>query len=321
MIYAPDVSYFQKPVDDSFTRQWLIFRCCDGTFPDPNAATNAAWCRKAAASGRLLGWTTYVVYRPGWNAAVIQRLKALGPLDRVMIDVESWPVNGKPSISGDHSREINVLVDAVAALVGQGNVWVYGNVGDLDAIYPWRRPYVQYVIAAYGTVRPTWPNMVGWQYTDGRVTSDARPSVTPPFGRCDHNELYVDGLSGQGGGTPITEDIDMTPEQAARLVNIEAILGRVQNLILDPAIGIMHRADNATAAGNNAAEIASEVRNALNDPAHGVLVRVAALQAALAALPSPVGGAPVDVTGLAAQILALPGDVVAALVSKLKELS
>lgn len=202
MIIAPDVSYFQVRVDSSFNRQWLIFRCCDGAFVDPNASFNADWSRGAVVQGRILGWTTYVVYRPGKNASVLANLRNLGPLDRVMIDVEAWRGTSSP-IVGDHSADINFLVASIVALgVPFKNVWRYGNVGDLASIHPRPLPGQLTIVAGYSATRPNVANVVGWQYTNGVENHTANPSSTPPFGHCDHNELYVDELSPSGGGIP-----------------------------------------------------------------------------------------------------------------------
>lgn len=199
MIIAADVSYYQPQADDSYTRPWLIIRCCDGDFLDPKAIGNADWCRGAVAERRMLGWTAYVVYRPGKNAEILEHLTEIAPLDRVMIDVESW--GGQ--IVGNHAAEINSLADSIGNAIGQANVWVYGNRGDLASIDPGNQRLT--VVAAYGSTKPTLPNMIGWQYTNGQVKSGNRPLASAPFGACDHNELYVDELSPQGGGIPIPD--------------------------------------------------------------------------------------------------------------------
>jgi len=213
-IIACDVSYFQLPVDNSYPHKWLIFRCCDGGFLDPHAAQNVAWSRAAVKSGRMLGWTTYVVYRPGQNTAVLANLARVGFDGRVMIDVESW--GGQ--IRGDHSGEITVLANAIAAKAGSARVWVYGNASDLAAIYPTRPAWLKVVLASWGGTnrKPDYPNLIGWQYTDGEANFNVPglPSSTPPFGACDHNVLYITETA-EGVGTEIKkpptseEDDDM----------------------------------------------------------------------------------------------------------------
>lgn len=214
MIFAADVSKYQTQVTDAYTRQWLIIRCCDGNTFDVNAVGNADWCRGAVAEGRMVGWTAYVVYRPGLNSAVIANLKKIQPLDRVMIDIESW--GGQ--ITGNHAAEINALASSIAGLVGSTHVWVYGNAGDLNSIDPGRGQLT--VVAAYGTKKPTLPNMIGWQYTNGVTASGSRPLSSAPFGPCDHNELYVDELSPSGGGVIIGGDVPVL--DATDIANIWA---------------------------------------------------------------------------------------------------
>lgn len=211
MIYSADVSKYQVQVNNQYTRQWLIIRCCDGNTFDQNAVGNADWCRGAVAQGLMVGWTAYVVYRPGLNAAVIANLKRILPLDRVMIDIESW--GGQ--ITGNHAAEINALAASIGQIVGPTNVWVYGNAGDLNSIDPGRTQLT--VVAAYGTKKPALPNMIGWQYTNGQTVSGSRPLSSAPFGACDHNELYVDELSPSGGGVIIGGNVT-TPAQDAAAV-------------------------------------------------------------------------------------------------------
>lgn len=205
MIIAPDVSYYQVKVDSSYDREWFIFRGCDGGFLDPNASFNADWSRGAVAEGLISGWTMYVVYRPGMNAAIMSNLAKLGPADRLEIDIESWPINGRPTITGDHSADINSLALDLAAVVGQTNVWRYGNAGDLDSIHPHPVAGQLERTAGYTPTRPVRVNQIGWQYTNGVENHTSNPSTSAPFGACDHNELYVDELSPDGGGIPITK--------------------------------------------------------------------------------------------------------------------
>ncbi len=189
---ACDISYWQPPVDDSYPHRWLIFRCCDATFHDPNCDHNNAWASAAVANGRLDGWTAYGVYRPGMNPAVLNHAARLPPGGHVMIDVESWG----GAIGGDHSTEINALLDGLRALFpgqlipGLDRVWAYGNRADLASIFP-NRGNTPVVVASYGGSKPDVPNLIGWQYTDGRYSVAGLPSSTPPFGACDHNELYL----------------------------------------------------------------------------------------------------------------------------------
>lgn len=191
---ACDISEFQPLVDQSYPYRWLILRCCDGGYVDRHLDHNLAWAVAAKANRRLDGFAVYVVYEPGQNNTILHNLNAAAvPTDcTIMIDVESW--DGK--IRGDHSTEINQLVAALAQRQAgaRDRVWCYGNRGDLASIYPSRPGWLGVVVASYGvpTVTLDGPGrLVGHQYTDGTDTVPGLPSSSPPFGRCDHNQLYL----------------------------------------------------------------------------------------------------------------------------------
>lgn len=211
-VIACDVSYFQPAVTDAYPHPWLIFRCCDGDFADPHCDTNARWAAKATAAGKMLGWTAYVVYRPGRNQAVLNHVAGLPAGGHIMIDAEPW--NGQ--IVGDHSTEINQLAEALASRYGRSRVWAYGNRGPDLTIWPNKPPWIGWLVASYGATKPQVPNMIGWQYTDGSWAIPGKPNASAPFGACDHNELYITAESAQSGHAvqipkPASpeEDIDM----------------------------------------------------------------------------------------------------------------
>lgn len=193
--FAPDVSEFQVPVDDSFNRDWLIFRVSFNGNVDSRARQNLAWAKKARADGRIKGFTGYVVPLPGGNAACVASLDAIGfPADApVMIDAEKW--RGQTyEIFGDHSDQFNELA---RLLRGRQNgrddlVWAYGNRGPDIEVWPRKADWLGWVVASYGGSKPDEPNMIGWQYTNGQpeYDRDGFPHATPPFGRCDHNALF-----------------------------------------------------------------------------------------------------------------------------------
>jgi hypothetical protein len=210
MYVSVDVSEFQLPVDDTYPHEWFSFRVCDGDYLDHHAAQNLAWAIRARAAGKLHGFTVYVVYRPGENAAVLANLNTLHvPTDcHVMVDVESW----RGEIQGDHSREINELVSALARRQGTGSrVWGYGNRGDLGNIWPHRPDWLMVIVASYGGDKPEMPNMIGWQYTDGQYAVPGLPQSTPPFGRCDHNVFYMT--------QPQEEDVPLTDAEIAKIAD------------------------------------------------------------------------------------------------------
>jgi len=83
-------------------------------------------------------------------------------------------------------------------------------------------------------------------------------------------DKFFGGQPSGSGSTPIEEE-DMTPDESARLKNIESILAKLQNAILDPTIGISKSSAEASDRALNAAQISSEVRNLINDPNAGIL--------------------------------------------------
>lgn len=208
-----DVSEFQVPVTDAYPHDWFSFRICDGTYIDRNAALNLAWAKKAAAAGRIAGYTGYCVYRP--NTSTLQTvMRVIGAPDEhltVMVDVESWG----GAIHGNQSQAITALANGLGEWLGdRRRVLAYGNHADLEALYPIRPPWLRFIVASYGTVQPVFPNMIGWQYSDGdsRWPSPAGlPRKSKPFGSCDHN--VFPGLSaaelavslGVGGDMPLSD--------------------------------------------------------------------------------------------------------------------
>lgn len=190
-LYA-DVSEWQVGVDDSYPYPVLCIRSNDGTYRDRRWRNNYAWCRRNAAAGRLTFFIAYFVWRPNWRRAVETFCEQVGtphPKMAVMLDVESW--GGR--IRGDHSAGINAAYGAVGDFVGDtAKVIGYGNVGDLETLWPHRPPGIRLVLAAYGH-NPSYPNKVAHQYTDGSGHGGGLPEGALPFGPCDMNS--ADGLS------------------------------------------------------------------------------------------------------------------------------
>jgi hypothetical protein len=119
-----------------------------------------------------------------------------------MIDVESW--GGQ--IRGDQSGSINNLYQGAGSWLGDcRRVIGYGNVGDLNGLWPHKPPGIRLVIAAYGS-NPDYPGKLGHQFTDG-ATADHL--FVPPFGYADVNSADgydVDAFCaaiGLSGGTPV----------------------------------------------------------------------------------------------------------------------
>jgi peptidoglycan hydrolase-like protein with peptidoglycan-binding domain len=172
-----DVSQWQRPVDDAYPWQFFCFRSNDGDIHDSNFAANRAWADKAVADGRIFGYLVYYFYRPGLNGAAVLKSMVGTPNGRmaVMIDVES----DAGRVAGNQSAAINAQFDELARWLGSPKrVTGYGNVGDLDTLWPSKPQGVRLVIAAYGS-NPAYPGKFAHQYSDSYVT--------PPFGACDIN--------------------------------------------------------------------------------------------------------------------------------------
>jgi hypothetical protein len=186
---ACDVSYYQREVDNTYPHGWLIFRACDGTFRDSKYKANLSWAEHAALTGKLTGFTAYVVFRPGVDVLSVIKSMTASPsrFMTVMIDIESW----QGQIRGDYSAAITKLATDLAGWLGdKRRVLAYGNQGDLANIYPRRPDWLKLVVAGYGSQRPSVHNMIGWQYSDGSSrwpVPSGYPRSSKPFGNCDHN--------------------------------------------------------------------------------------------------------------------------------------
>lgn len=191
-LYA-DVSEWQTPVTDAYPYRVLCIRSNDGNHRDVDWANNHAWCRGAADAGRLAFFIVYFVYRPGVDSVAV--LKSLvgepHPKMAVMVDVESW--GGQ--IGGNQSAGINAAVDDLAAWLGdRRRVIGYGNVGDLNNLWPRKPDGMRLVIAGYGA-NPSYPGKIAHQYTNGEGygARDGLPDGAPPWQKCDMNS--ADGLT------------------------------------------------------------------------------------------------------------------------------
>ncbi|OBB71287.1 hypothetical protein [Mycobacterium sp. 852014-52144_SCH5372336] len=187
-----DVSEWQVGVDDSYPYPVLCIRSNDGTYRDRRWRNNYDWCRRSADDGRLTFFLVYFVWRPNWRETVATFRDQVGtphPRMAVMLDVESW--GGQ--IRGDCSAEINATRREVGAFVGStAKVIGYGNVGDLNSLWPHKPPGLQVVVAAYGR-NPPYHGKVAHQYTDATGYGGGLPEGAPPFGNCDMNS--ADGLA------------------------------------------------------------------------------------------------------------------------------
>lgn len=177
-----DVSEYQVPVTDKYPYQVLCIRSNDGTYYDKKFAGNYGWSCHALDSGRLRALIIYMVYRPNWQQTLDTTKAMVGvphPHTAFMIDVESW--GGQ--ITGDNSDHINRLFWGLADWVGSTTrVIGYGNVGDLDTLWPTKPAGVRLIVAAYGS-NPNYSGKLGHQFTNGIIDA----LEVPPFGHADVN--------------------------------------------------------------------------------------------------------------------------------------
>lgn len=192
-----DVSEHQTSAfTDAYTRRFGMFRAAsEYDRPDAKAAANLAWCLKARGAGRLVNFGVYVIPGNVPNDAVMGRLDALKvPADCViMLDAESWG----GLITGDHSAQFNTLADTIRARQGgrADLVWGYLNPNVDAGLWPHRPAWLGFIQPAFGPATPPDPrglNRIGWQYCNAVQNGTAYPSSSAPFGRCDHNVMYID---------------------------------------------------------------------------------------------------------------------------------
>lgn len=178
-----DVSEWNAVVADSYPYPVLAIRSNDGTWRDHHFVQNYQWAQRALDSGKLRVLIIYLVYRQNWSddlATLKSEVGVLHPSTVVMLDVESW--GGE--IAGDQSASINALYRGVADWIGDPRrVIGYGNVFDLDSLWPTKPPGLRLIVAAYGS-NPNYPGKLGHQFTDGQTTDHL---LVPPFGYADVN--------------------------------------------------------------------------------------------------------------------------------------
>lgn len=187
-----DVSEWQCPIGDGYPYRAVTIRSNDGTYRDKNWAKNYLWCRQAADAGRLACFLVYFVWRPNWEQSLDTFKNLVGnphPRMAAMIDLESW--GGQ--IQGDQSEALNQTYQALGQFMGDPRRVVgYGNVFDLNALWPHKPDNLRLVVASYGR-NPQYPGKIAHQYTDGKGYGHGLPEGAPPFGNCDMNS--ADGLN------------------------------------------------------------------------------------------------------------------------------
>lgn len=178
-----DISEFQVPVTDSYPHQFICIRSNDGTYQDKHFVQNLQWCKSAVDRKKIWGFMVYYFYRSGSNGAevLMNRVGTPHPNMAVMIDVEG--AGGQ--VHGNQSGAINAQYNQLAHWLGNpAKVVGYGNVSDLNGLWPQKPPGIRLVIAAYGS-NPGYPGKFAHQFSDN--------TPTPPFGPSDFNS--ADGMA------------------------------------------------------------------------------------------------------------------------------
>lgn len=211
-----DVSEWQVPVNNAYPYPVLAVRSNDGTYRDRNFALNYAWAQTALNHGQLQALLIYLVYRTNWQADFATLQSVVGtphPRSAVMIDVESW--GGQ--IRGDQSAGINGVHQLASAWLGDARrVIGYGNVGDLNTLWPVKPAGIRLIIAAYGS-NPDYPGKIGHQFTNGATVDHL---LVPPFGYADVNSADGYDLAafcaaiGLSGGAPVPPVVPPAPSTA-----------------------------------------------------------------------------------------------------------
>jgi len=229
-----DVSDHQDSAfTDAYPHKFGMFRAAsEWDRPDKKAPANLTWCTNARATGKLVNFGVYVIPGNVPNDAIMGRLAALNvPTDCViMMDVESWG----GLITGDHSGQFNTLADTLRARQ-QGRpdlVWGYLNPNVDLGLWPRRPAWLGFIQPAYGHSTPPDPkglNRIGWQYTNGTQNGTTNPSSSDPFGRCDHNTMYIN-YPLPGADVPLTQaEIDAVADAAAAKVWAKLLTASIGN--------------------------------------------------------------------------------------------
>lgn len=170
-----DVSQFQPDANNAYPYAFIAIRSNDGTFDDTHFQANIAWSKLAVQAGRLFGFIATAVYEPGvdWVGRLKANVGTVSPHMAVMVDVESW--GGK--ITGNHSADINTGVAQIMSWLGSSSrVLGYGNVGDLNGLWPTRNLVNTHLVVADYGAKPNYPGLLVHQYSDaGNVAPFGSP--------------------------------------------------------------------------------------------------------------------------------------------------
>ena len=140
--------------------------------PPTGPGQTGRWPR---ASFSVTSATTFTDQGSTASRSMQQMVGTPNPRMVAMIDVEA----AGGATSGDQSANVNSQYDRLAKWLGDPRrVIGYGNVGDLNSLWPTKPPGIRLVIADYGA-NPDYPGKFAHQFSD-----NAPP---PPFGPSDLN--------------------------------------------------------------------------------------------------------------------------------------
>lgn len=197
-----DVSEHQgRPIDSSYDLPFFMFRLVN-EFGNIDALAPENLRRSVAMrqQGKLVNFGGYCNPGHASNASFLAAISQLGfPHDAVlMLDAEPWPQpNGQPLISGDHSGVFNELATKLRARQGGRADLAWGYLSYFGtALWTQRPAWLGMITPWYqrSVKPPDYGHMIGWQYTDGAPGKNgtAARESTPPFGRVDHNVMFID---------------------------------------------------------------------------------------------------------------------------------
>lgn len=286
---------------------------------DNNLATNLTNCLAWRGTTVMQQFGGYVIPCLIPWTQIVSQIPVDFPHDAVlMIDAESW--GGQ--VTGNRSTEINDLAESLRSRQGgrADLVWGYGNVGDLNTIWPTRPAWMGVIEANYSPNVVQIPNLAGVQYSDGAYNNS--PQYGLPYGPVDHNALFVP--LPLPGGTLTQPQVDaINAHTDAQVAKVMALLTSVQATSNVRAVAATPEFRNRIiqAANESASQTGAQAAaGVLMNPDSGTHVRVAALQAAVAGLPEPPAVqdvvAAVQATLIPAVVAALPAGVDPAVVVK-----
>jgi hypothetical protein len=253
-----DVSEFQVPVTNAYPYSFFALRSHDGAHNDLHFMSNVTWANQSIKSGKLWGYIVYYFYRPGFDGAASFKAR-IGPNPNprmvAMIDVES--AGGQ--VSGNQSVQIGREFGELAAYLGSPKrVIGYGNVSDLNALWPQKPSGVRLIVASYGS-NPSYPGKFAHQFSD--------TAHTAPFGPSDLNS--ADGMSAHDlqvmfGMTTPTPQPPPKPTQTPGTSQGPVKVGSALRWVADGTLSLQAFVARRNLTVLNSLQVAGSILNATN---------------------------------------------------------